>query len=208
MRLATGLFPAGIGGFGAGGDTERFGTSRSGITHPLTQVGFRDRGKIRRLLKGVARGIAVVGFRDGGGLARRMAVIGFRDRGRVTRRMALFGWRDGGGVVRGMAVVGWRDGEGVGRVACRQREKEAMEGGVVFDAGEDAQEFKTAAGAQKKRASIAGCGFTGEVFGAVGHSLPGVRQGVKHIRHGRSQVRGCRNERGFRGGVELQGRRV
>ena len=163
MRLATGLFPAGIGGFGAGGDTERFGTSRSGITHPLTQVGFCDRGKTRRLLKGVARG---------------------------------------------MAVVGWRDGEGVGRVACRQREKEAMEGGVVFDAGEDAQEFKTAAGAQKKRASIAGCGFTGEVFGAVGHSLPGVRQGVKHIRHGRSQVRGCRNERGFRGGVELQGRRV
>lgn len=105
-------------------------------------------------------------------------------------------------------MVGWREGEGIGWIACRQREKEAMEGGVVFDAGEDSQEFKTAAGAQKKRASIAGCGFTGEVFGAVGHSLPGVRQGVKHIRHGRSQVRGCRNERGFRGGVELQGRRV
>ena len=114
MRLATGLFPAGIGGFGAGGDTERFGTSRSGITHPLTQVGFRDRDKTRRLLKGVAR---------------RMAVFGFRDRGKIRRLLK--------GVVRGMAVVGWRDGEGVGRVACRQREKEAMEGGVVFDAGED-----------------------------------------------------------------------
>ena len=129
--------------------------------------------------------------------------------------MALVGFRNGGdgrrllkGVVRGMAVVGWRDGEGVGRVACRQREKEAMEGGVVFDAGEDPQEFKTAAGAQKKRASVAGSSFAGEVFGAVGHFLPGVRQGVKHIRHGRSQVRGCRNERDFRGGVELQGRRV
>ena len=105
-------------------------------------------------------------------------------------------------------MVGFRNGEGIGRVACRQREKEAMEGGVVFDAGEDPQEFKTAAGAQKKRASVAGSSFTGEVFGAVGHSLPGVRQGVKHIRHGRSQVRGSRSERGFRGGVELQGRRV
>lgn len=200
MRLTTGLFPAGIGGFGAGGDTERFGTSRSGITHPLTQVGFRDRGQIRRLLEGVARRMALFGWRDEGGVVRRMAVIGFRDRGK-TRRLLK-------GVARGMALVGWRDGEGIGRVACRQREKEAMEGGVVFDAGEDAQEFKTAAGAQKKRASVAGCGFTGEVFGAVGHSLPGVRQGVKHIRHGRSQVRGCRNERDCRGGVELRGRRV